>query len=132
MSAMFQKAFKNLGRRMMAPFTLIVQYVSWMHGGLIRLCFGQTRCPESVQCAMMLFHYPCIQEMLSEYLTKLAEPVLMQSLRANISKSEMLKQRLQLPLQLKKNQRSIVVQPEVRRSRRLQIQRKNDYELLWF
>ena len=85
------------------------------------MSFGQTKIPDDVAFAMKLYHCPCTQKILTEFLIKIVEPVIVKKQRESIPKEEMLRQRLvgePLP-------NPIIVQP-----RRLKAHRRND-DYLW-
>src|SRR5271156_4797962 len=75
-------------RLLMVPCTIIVRLVFWMSGGLINLNFGQTRSTESVAFTRKLYHCPSTQKILTEYLIKIVEPVLLRDQRSYILKQK--------------------------------------------
>src|SRR5271156_381307 len=88
-------------RLLMVPCTIIVRLVFWMSGGLINLNFGQTSSTESVAFARKLYHCPSTQKILTEYLIKIVEPVLLRDQRSYI-----LKQRQEESKNLEKQQQT--------------------------
>ena len=93
------------------------------HWRAAQLKFWSYKIPDDVAFALKLYHCPSTQKILTEYLIRIVEPVIMKRQRENISKEEILKQRLEAP-------RPIIAQTQTR-PRRLRVQRKNDGVYLW-
>src|SRR5271156_6992716 len=93
------RKYNPIIRLLMVPCMIIVRLVFWMSGGLINLNFGQTSSTESAVFARKLYHCPSTQNILTEYLIKIVEPVLLRDQRSYI-----LKQKQEVTKNLKKKE----------------------------